>query len=318
MAEKYIILFWAIIAIGLLLTFVIVPICLLGFKRWVCEKNPIIFRLFSKWQYHKFRSLSSDWYNRIEVVSDCQEGEEIPNIQWVEDTATSKGIDSLYCLDQQADEVRPLLIKDWGLPYDKTQWFMAKQTDLCYFNPAIAAPPIYDMNRTDSVLHIKTGTKWDTWIWLVGKDKQPGTYRVDFDFVSHTKVQETLQICFASKSLASRFRFNLENNETLKFDVVDHASFLYWSRKDLWSQLRKPCSIPLHVPVHITLKCIDNLFAVYYNGDLKMAVKVKDYKAMPNYWYLIFWNGRPRVEFKGKQDNYMDIEISNLKIYHKA
>lgn len=258
-----------------------------------------MFKIYSKLQCHKFRCASSDWFNRIEIVPE----REVPILRWVENTSTSKGINSLYCLDQQADEVRPLLRKDWGLPYDKTQWPMAQITGSCYFNPSVAAHPIYDMERTELTLHIKTGSKWDTWIWLVGKEKQPGTYRVDFDFIPHTKVQETLQICFASNSLASRFRFNLENNETLKFDVVDHGFFLYGLRKDLWSHLRKPCSIPLNNLTHVTLECIDNLFAIYFDGKLKMAVRVKDYQSMPNYWYLIFWNGAPGVEFKGTQDN---------------
>ncbi len=173
------------------------------------------------------------------------------------------------------------------------------------------------MQRSDSTLHVKTGTKYDTWVWLVGKEKQPKDYCVEFDFISHTKCQETLQICFASNSLASRFRFNLENNETLKFDIVDKGYFLYWSHKELWSKLRKPCSIPLHKKVHVKLECINNVFAVYYDNDLKMAVRIKDYEAKPNYWYLVFWNGTPNDEFKGKQDNYMDLEIRNLKIFHR-
>lgn len=214
--------------------------------------------------------------------------------------------------------MRPLLMKEWNLPYDKTLWWNSHNTGECSFNPAVAAQPIYDMERSDSTLHVKTGTKFDTWAWLVGKYKQPKTYSVEFDFVTHTKSQETLQICFASNSLASRLRWNLENNETLKFDVVDHGYFLYWLRTDLWSNFRKPCSIPLHKSVHVKFVCINNVFAVYYDNVLKMAVRIKGYEAKPNYWYLIFWNGTPNEEFKGKQDNYMDFEISNLKICHEA
>ena len=48
-----------------------------------------------------------------------------------------------------------------------------------------------------------------------------------------------------------------------------------------------------------------------------MAVEINDYQAIQNYWYLIFWNGTPNEKFKGKQDNYMDIELKNFKIYRQ-
>lgn len=309
--------FWPLLSLGLLLVFVVVPICKAGLWKYASDQmeiNPFIAMVMNKYTYHQAKQLSEEWYNRIETIR----GGQIPEVEWVEDTVTFKGINSLWCLDQQADDVRPLLMKEWNLPYDKTLWWNCHYTGECPFNPAVAAQPIYNMEKNDSTLHIKTGTKYDTWVWLVGKEKQPKTYCVEFDFITHTKSQETLQICFASNSLASRFRFNLENNETLKFDNVDHGYFLYWSRVDLWSNLRKPCSIPLHKRVHVKFVCINNVFAVYYDNDLKMAIRIKDYEAQLNYWYLIFWNGTPNNEFKGTQDNYMDFEISNLKIYHEA
>lgn len=308
--------FWPVLSLCLLLFFVIIPISRVGLWKYATDQmeiNPFVAKLMNKYTFYQSKNLSEDWYSRVQEIL----GGQIPKIEWVEDSASSKGINSLWCLDQQADDVRPLLMKEWNLPYDKSVWWNSHQTGKCTFQPSIAPSPIYDMHRTDSTLNILTGRKFDTWIWLVAKKQQPKDYCVEFDFVTHTKSQETLQICFASNSLAERFRFNLENNETLKFDVVDKGYFLYWFRSDLWSKLRKPCSIPLHKKVHVKLKCIDNIFAVYYDNDLKMAVKVKGYEASPSYWYLIFWNGTPHEEFKGKQDNYMSLEISNLKIYHK-
>lgn len=257
-------------------------------------------------------NLSKDWYERIIRLNE----NDIPKIKWEEDTLSSRGINSFYCLDQQADDVRPLLMKEWGLPYDKSLWKNAMFTGEYLFAPEKASLPIYDIEKTDSTVHITTGTKLDTWAYLVAKKKQPTVYSLEFDFITHTQSQETLQLCFASSSLASRFRFNLENNRTMKFDVVDHAHFLYWTRTNLWENLKIPCSIPLHTPVHVKLVCINNKFALYFDKELIMAVEIKDYEAKPNYWYLIFWNGIPNAEFKGKQDNYMDFEIKNFKIYH--
>lgn len=274
------------------------------------EINPFIAKVMNKYTYHQAKQLSEEWYNRIETIRG-----QIPEVEWVEDTVTSKGINSLWCLDQQADDVRPLLMKERNLPYDKTLWWNSHHTGEYSFNPAIAAQPIYNMEKSDSTLHIKTGTKFDTWVWLVGKEKQPKTYCVEFDFITHTKSRETLQICFNTNSLAQRLRWNLKNNQNLEFEVVDHGYFLHSQQ---WSNLRKPCSIPLHKRVHVKFVCINNVFAVYYDNELKMAVRIKDYEAKPNYWYLIFWNGTPNNEFKEKQDNYMDFEISNLKIYHES
>ena len=306
---------WPFVVVCLLGYFIAIPICKVGLWNYLGiekEINPILGKIVNKYLYFHKRSFSKEWYNRVVKIAE----DDFPSIDWVEDTVSSKGINSFYCLDQQSDDVRPLLMKDWNLPCDKTLWWRAIQTGDYLFEPDKSPAPIYNIEKTDSTVHIKTGTKYDTWIYLVAKQKQPKVYALEFDFITHTKTQETLQICFASSSLASRFRFNLENNETIKFDIVDHATFLYGLQKDLWKNLRFPCSIPLHKPVHVRLVCVNNKFALYYDEKLVMAVEVKDYEAVPNYWYMIFWNGTPHEEFKGKQDNYMDIEVKNFKIYH--
>lgn len=309
-------LIWPLVVIGILGYFIAIPIYKVGLWNYLgIEKdiNPIVGKIVNKYLYHHKRALSKEWFERIERI----EEKDLPSIDWVEDSVSSQGINSFYCLDQQSDDVRSLLMKDWNLPYDKTLWWKAMQTGEYLFAPDKSPSPIYDMEKTDSTVHIKTGTKYDTWIYLVAKQRQPKVYALEFDFITHTKTQETLQICFASSSLASRFRFNLENNETMKFDIVDHATFLYWARTDLWKKYRFPCSIPLHKPVHVRLECINNKFALYYDNKLIMAVEINDYQAIQNYWYLIFWNGTPNEKFKGKQDNYMDIELKNFKIYHQ-
>lgn len=308
-------IFWPLVSLCLLCYFAIIPIARVGLWSYIgTEKqiNPITEKLVNKYLYYRARHLSKRWYERVRRL----EEKDLTAIEWQQDTISSQGINSLYCLDQQAEEVRPLLMKEWNLPYDKSLWWNALQTGQYLFNPGQAAPPIYNITRSDSALHIKTGTKYDTWVYLVAKQQQPENYMLEFDFTTHTSCQETLQICFASSSLAQRFRFNLENNKTMKFDVIDHANFLYVYRPDLWKNLRFPYSIPLHKAVNVRLVCQGNKYALYYNRKLVMAVEVKDYKAVPAYWYLIFWNGTPQKDLENKNDNFIDIEISNLKIYH--
>lgn len=303
------------LSVGLLSWFLIIPVCRVGWWNYLStekDMNPLIAILLGKYQQRQASKLSEEWYNRVRVVAEA----EIPRIEWEEDSTSSQGIHSFYCLDQQSDDCRPLLMKEWNLPYDKTLWWNAHHTNEYLFTPDKSGAPIYNMERTDSTLSIQTGEEYDTWVYLVAKEPQANVYALDFDFITHTKVQETLQICFASTSLAQRFRFNLENNETIRFSVIDHAYFLSGYRKDLWEQLRKPYSIPLHTPVHVTLQCIGNHFALFFDHKLVMAVEVDGYEPRLDYWYLIFWNGVPTGGYKGKQDTYINIEIKNFKIFH--
>lgn len=309
-------LIWPAISLGLVCYFFLIPVYKVGLWSYLGaekEMNPITAKIVGRYLYLSTKSLSKEWYERVTRITE----EDMPQIEWEEDSISSQGVNSFYCLDQQSDDVRSLLMPEWNLPYDKSLWWNARKTNEYLFAPEASPLPIYNIERTDSTVHIKTGTKFDTWVYLVAKEKQPEIYSIEFDFTTHTKVQETLQICFASSSLASRFRFNLENNETMKFDVVDHGNFLYGSQKELWKNHRFSYSIPLHQTVHVKLVCIENQFALYYDHELVMAVEVKDYEAKPNYWYLIFWNGTSHEEFKGEQDNYMDIEVKNFKIFHQ-
>lgn len=306
--------FWPFCTFFVVLFFMIVPIIKNGFWAYIGiekEINPLIRKIADKYVEYHSKQLSNEWFNRVKQISE----EEIPLVEWEEDSITSKGINSFYCLDQQSDDVRPLLIDEWKLPYDKQAWWNSHKSGEYLLAPELSPSPIYNIVKTDSTLHIKTGTKYDTWIYLVSKHLQPSIYSLEFDFISHTQTQETLQIDFAASSLASRFRFNLENNQTLKFDIVDHGYFLYWPNVDLWEKHKKQCTIPIGKTVHVKLVCINNIFALYYDDALKMAVEVDKYLAKPSYWFIILWNGTPNYE--KNQDKYMDIEIKNFKISHQ-
>ena len=163
------------------------------------------------------------------------------------------------------------------------------------------------MYRDGGKLLITTGAKIDTWIYLVSKQKCPAVYAMEFDYVPHTEMQETLQIDFCCHSLARRFRFNLENNRTLKFDMWDKGCSIYYNNVSGWDQFKQPCSLPLHKITHVRLEVINDIFAIYYDNKLQMAVRVKGYEPCLTDWYIVFWNG-----VKKKQT--MNIELSNLKL----
>jgi hypothetical protein len=304
-----------VILLLLLCYFLVFPILSVG---WWCnfaadrKINSIAGRILKKVYWIKDKKLSKEWFERIIKIDET----EIPIVDWVEDSLTSKNLDSFYCLDQQSEDIS-MLQKAWNLPCNKGTWWNVRRDGKYFFTPDKAPLPIYEMERTDSTLHITTGSKENTWIYLAAKEKQPKIYRLDFDFVTHTKTSETLQICFAANSLANRFRFNLLNNSKLSFQVVDHAVFTGTRRPGLWSSLQTPYSIELHKKTHVSLLCLDNKFALYFDNELMMAVEIKDYQAKPDYWFLICWNGfDSRANQKFDLDNHMEIEISNLKIYH--
>lgn len=302
---------WPSLCLSIIFYLVLIPILKNGLWQYLVVQqyiNPLTKRFVMWINLWHVRKKSKDWYKRITIIK----GEDIPQVEWQEDTDSSRGIDSFYCLDQQADDVRSLLSKDWDLVHDKLAWPLAQYTGEYFFKPEIAPLPIYKKERRANSVHIETGTKPDTWVYLVAKQPQPTTYALEFDFISYTQPQETLQMCFATNSLASRLRFNLENNETLKFDVVDHGYFLYWENIKLWDNLKIPFHISLKEKHHVQLQCIENVFALYIDNKLAMAVRIEDYVAKPNPWYFIFWNGWANQE--SGQSMQIDITIENFKI----
>lgn len=307
---------WPVVSLLLFCYFLVIPILSVGWWDYFAVErniNPITGLIIRKVRRIYDKKLSKEWFERIVKIDEA----ELPSIEWVEDSLTSKSLDSFYCLDQQSDDIRPMLQADWNLPCNKDAWWNARRNGKYFFTPALSPLPIYEMERTDSTLYIKTGKKLRTHIYLAAKEKQPEIYRLDFDFVTHTQTSETLQICFAANSLANRLRFNLEDNKRLSFQVVDHTVFTSTKRPDLWSSLQTPYSIELHKKIRVSLMCLNSKFALYFDNELMMALEIKDYQAKPDYWFLIFWNGKDSNANQNHElDNHMEIEISNLKIYH--
>lgn len=298
--------FWAFTTVAVILLLVVFPIIKQGCLSYLYaqyKENPILSRFIIKWIRLKENRLSNEWLSRVELVKQ----EDIPAVHWVEDGQRSHGLDSFYCLDQYSDDCRQLLHRSYNVVRDDKLWFMSKFTNEYYFDPEHSPAPRYEMHRAGDRLSISTGSRIDTWIYLVSKQKCPAVYAMEFDYVPHTEMQETLQIDFCCHSLSRRFRFNLENNRTLKFDITDKGCFVYWSNVKGWNKYKKPCSLSLHKTTHVRLEVINDVFAIYYDSVLQMAVRVKGYEPCPTDWYLVFWNG---VE----KEQAMNIELSNFRL----
>lgn len=298
--------FWAFMFFFLLTVLVFIPIIkngLLDCLFYMYQMNPLARILIGKMIYYKECKLSFQWLMRIEMLSK----EEIPIINWAIDEFYSHNIDSFYCLDQYSDDVRQLLHSSYDVVRNEKLWFRAKFTNEYLFEPQLSPSPRYSMVRSSNTLIIDTDSKIDTWIYLVSKQKYPTIYALEFDYIPHTVMQETLQIGFCCHSLARRFRFNLKNNKVLAFEVVDKACFTYCNLRS-WNKFEKKSSLPLHRATRIRLEVIKNIYAIYYDNNLEMAVRIKEYEPQITAWYLIFWNGFD-IECP------MNIEIKNLKIY---
>ena len=298
--------FWAFTTVAVILLLVVFPIIKQGCLSYLYaqyKENPILSRFIIKWIRLKENRLSNEWLSRVELVKQ----EDIPAVHLVEDGQRSHGLDSFYCLDQYSDDCRQLLHRSYNVVRDDKLWFMSKFTNEYYFDPEHSPAPRYEMHRAGDRLSISTGSRIDTWIYLVSKQKCPAVYAMEFDYVPHTEMQETLQIDFCCHSLSRRFRFNLENNRTLKFDITDKGCFVYWSNVKGWNKYKKPCSLSLHKTTHVRLEVINDVFAIYYDSVLQMAVRVKGYEPCPTDWYLVFWNG---VE----KEQAMNIELSNFRL----
>ena len=262
-------------------------------------------RVIDYFMRKKAKKESTEWLTRVRRVDES----ELPNVEWVEDKVSSKGVESFYLLDNFADEVRPL--SDWPLQYNPKVWWDAKFTNEYIFTPEKQPYPKYNYKVEKDKISISTNNELDTWIYLVSKQKQLPIYSIEFDFITHTEPQETLQIDFHARHLASRFRFDLEQNKQLRFDVVDKAQF-FNAYHSIWHEKYKvPCRLKLHEINHIKFVAINEMFAFFLDGKLQIAVEVKDIELVPMSWFLIFWNGTKTQEF-------LDIEISNFKILHPS
>ena len=263
----------------------------------------------SKYLEKESHRISEKWLNRIHIISP----ENFPIIEWEKDSKTSEGCYSFYSLDQYSDDCRNFLMSSYAdLPCDKDLWWMSQFSNKYIFKPEYAPSPRYHFTIDYNKATYKTGKELDTWVYLPSKKPQPNCYSIEFDYLPITEMKETLQFDFCMQSLAKRFRFNLENNKTLKFDVVDKGFFLHCISTEKWDKYKIPLSLPLNKLTHVQFQIIHNKFAVSFDGNIKLAVEVDGYNQTENlFWALIFWNGIDKPE------KIMEFEISNFIIKHK-
>lgn len=293
-----------IIILGIICFFIIIPIKKIGIIKFLFyerQMNPIMQRIVNKYLWHKNNALINNLIQNVEVIDKTK----IPSITWTIDPSF-KGVESLYCLDQYSDDVRCLLSTSEDIIKDEFRWFNAYFTNQYFYNPQCSPSPRYEMEKGNDWIKIRTSPIPDTWVYLASKNKYSNFYALDFDIIVHQEMEETLQLCFYSQSLAKRLRFIVDNNKYLRFEIVDKGVF-----SSQWHKFNKDCSLPLHKPVNVRLEIIDNIVVLYIGNICQMAIRINNYKLENGYWYIIFWNG--------KQDNKsMRMEISNLKVYLKT
>lgn len=289
-----------IIIVAILFILFVIPIKRIGFVKFLYylqEMNPVVKRIINKYLYYCYKNNIKYWFSKVEIINK----DKIPRLDWYLDSSF-KGINSLNYLDQYSDDVRALLSHNDDMIKEEYRWFRAKFTNEYYFNPEYSPYPRYKIYKKDNYVNIKTDAIADSWIYLTSNQKFPLSYVLDFDLILHSEMEETLQLCFCSQSLAKRFRFILDYNKYIRFEVVDKGFF-----SPEWRKLNKPAFIPLHKKVNIRLEVIYNTFAIYFDDIFQMAVRIKDYKPEKGFWYIIFWNGKT-------ENKSMNIEIMNIKI----
>lgn len=257
--------------------------------------NPAVKILQSTYLALRVKSLSEEWFEKVSYL----DVEDIPDIEWKEDSTTAEGLNSFFCLDEFADEVRGIISND-------LKWYKTHFGE-CYDSVPEDAPTArYERIFSNNTLKIRTDSASNHWVYLASKTKQPTTFALDFDFITHTPCKETLQVGFQSSSLAERFRFNLVDNKEIKFEVVDDGFFTFNS---LWDKYRIPYSIEEGRKLNVRLECIESNFILYIDNDTVMAIHVNGYIPKESNWYLIFWTG-----VNPQPNQNIDIEISNFKV----
>lgn len=251
---------------------------------------------------NRAKSLSKKWIERIELLSESQ----MPSVNWVIPNDNLDLREKIHFLDQSSLDVRGMY-NNVNCHYKKDLFFASHFTNEYFFDPNLSTSPNYDVENIDKGVRIVTPPIIDTWIYLPSKEMQSAIYALDFDFVPSTDMHETLQICFYADSLAKRFRFNLECNTDLKFEIVDYGFFIYYEDKR-WEKCCKHCTLPLNMITHVRVEVIDNCFAIYFNGKMEMAIRIKNFRGYDSNWMLLFWNGN--------NPERMDVRISNFKILY--
>lgn len=119
------------------------------------------------------------------------------------------------------------------------------------------------------------------WIFLRIPNKLT-TYEFCFDAKIKT-VNSEFQIAFNYESIGKRYRFNLVNNKTLSFDIVNNGEFFN-------NLIRENLSLNLEEWYHFQLKVHHNIFQYIINNRIILSIKLESKHLLKGDIVLILWN----------------------------
>lgn len=251
------------------------------------------------------RQLNDDWLSRTSLLN----SEEVPLITWVEDSVTSKGFNSFVLLDETCDDINYLVHTRWPLPIKSYYWWKSRLGGDYFFTNKREDSPLYNVERTDSTLHITTSSKVDSWVYLPAIQPQPNYYALDFDYYPIGDQYETLQIDVRLRSLANRLKFVIRYNKDVKFDMYIRSNALAVSSDERWQEFIKPLTLRKDGYSHIRLEVIRDIYSLIVNNERIISVRVDSSTGLGDYWCLMSWNAYEEIP--------CELYIKNFKILHK-
>jgi hypothetical protein len=251
------------------------------------------------------KDLNDNWLSRTRLV----ESNELPLIEWEEDSVTSKGFNSFTFLDETCVDIKYLVHTRWPLPISSYYWWKSRLGGDYFYTNTQVKDPCYLVEQEDSVLHIKTSKKKDSWVYLSAIAPQAQYYALDFDYLPIGDQYETLQIDVRLRSLANRLKFVIRYNKDVKFDMYIQSNSLAVSSDKRWKEFIKPLTLSKGEYSHIRLEVMDDIYSLVVNEERIITVKVDNSSDLGNYWCLMSWNSQEEIpcEFK----------IKNFRILHK-
>lgn len=194
--------------------------------------------------------------------------------------------------------------------YKDNRWNYIKYIGQLMWNDMFKFPPFqYRISIIDNVcedLYIKRedncikcevpSKNKNEWIFLQIPNRFT-TYEFSFDAIVKTLNSE-FQIAFNFESIGRRYRFNLVNNQSLHFDIVENGIF----HNELVSM---PFSLKLNELYHFVLKVNENKFQYLINGDVVMSIQIKAEKLLKGDIVLTLWNS---------DANPINVIYNNLKL----
>ncbi len=267
----------------------------------------IVYLVAINYERYLTRQLNVDWLSRTSLLSP----DEVPMIEWEEDSLSSNGIESFVLLDEDCDDIKYLVHTRWPLTIQSYYWWKSRLGDDYFFTNKQGGKPKYYVEKTDTSLHVITSAKKDSWVYLPAVEPQPYFYALDFDYYPAGEQYETLQIDVRLRSLANRLKFVIRYNKDVKFDMYIQSNALAVSSDNRWAEFIKPLTLPKDRFSHIRMEAIGDIYSLVVNEERILSVRVENSAELGNYWCLMSWNG-----FGG--GTACELEIRNFKILHTS